>query len=292
MRKAFVKPSEMPQVRCDSLSLSHAKFIYAALKSSKGGIIFRVESCFNGRRFEYVAIRILYSVAMLGSAFTLVPLIYVYEARYLARHTVVDGRALEFTGTVAQSYAKHLWWLFLSVVTLFAYLPFVYGARNKWRISRTEVSDGLVRAGSGLKRDLTDLAVMNVFAFIIKWATLGLLRTPSEMLKIRFTMTHTVYSGEKVKFSGGGIRRLYKSGVLAAILRVLSLGISSIFEDYELEKWRAENTRLLTCEEAENDKLWNALGVLIKHKYVVIASVISLLALSVIAVALTLIFAL
>lgn len=234
----------------------------------------------------------MYRVAAFGSAFTLVPLIFVLESRYLARHTRVEGLSLEFAGTVAESYAKHLWWLFLSVITLFAYLPFVAGARNKWRVARTEITGGLLRSGSGLKRDLIDLAVMNVFALLVKVLSLWILRTPSEMLKIRFTMNRATYSGERVLFSGGNVKQLYRNGVIASLLRVFTVGISTIFEDYELEKWRAENTRLTVPEAEENDPLWRALEFFLARKYLTVAIIISTLALAVLVAAAVLIFTL
>lgn len=57
--------------------------------------------------------------------------------RWEAKHTVIDGRRLQFTGTGLGLLGRYLLWLLLTIVTLGIY-GFWFGiALKKWRIANT-----------------------------------------------------------------------------------------------------------------------------------------------------------
>lgn len=228
-------------------------------------------STFTGKRREFVALRIVDRIAKILSSFLLSPAVYVVEAKYIASHTYIDGYALEFKGTLFESYCRHALWFFLSVITLLIYVPFVSGARQKWTAERTFLKGGLIRAPSALMRETAELFTVNCFTFLINFLTLGILRVEALMIKSEFNAARTVYSARRVYFAGKKRTSVYVGALLSALLRLLTIGIYSVFEDFEIIKWRAQNSSFK--EQCSDDKRSRVLDFLLKHKYAIVCVV-------------------
>jgi len=54
-----------------------------------------------------------------------------------AKHTVIEGRRLEFTGTAAGLFGQWVKWLLLSIITIGIYSFWVNIKLKKWRTEHT-----------------------------------------------------------------------------------------------------------------------------------------------------------
>lgn len=95
------------------------------------------ESYFTGSTFSLVWLNIWTSMVTgitLGLAF---PFMLCKKQHWLAKHTFINGRQLQFTGTGMQLFANWIKWSLLTVVTLGFYAFFIQIAIKKWTVSHT-----------------------------------------------------------------------------------------------------------------------------------------------------------
>ena len=61
--------------------------------------------------------------------------------RWEARHTVINGRRLRFTGTAMQLFGNWIKWLLLTIITLGIYSFWLNIKLIKWKTKHTEFAD-------------------------------------------------------------------------------------------------------------------------------------------------------
>lgn len=89
---------------------------------------------FDGGAATYVGTAIL---ALLITVFTLgimYPFALVLLERWKAKHTLIEGRRLVFTGTGMGLFGNWIKWLLLSIITLGIYLFWVRPRLTKWKV--------------------------------------------------------------------------------------------------------------------------------------------------------------
>lgn len=78
----------------------------------------------------------LVTVITLGIAY---PFALVLLERWKAKHTIVRGKRLQFTGTGMGLFGNWLKWLFLCIITLGIYSFWVIPRLVKWKVENTEI---------------------------------------------------------------------------------------------------------------------------------------------------------
>ena len=61
--------------------------------------------------------------------------------RWEARHTVINGRRLQFTGTAIQLFGNWIKWLLLTIITFGIYSFWLSIKLKKWKTKHTEFAD-------------------------------------------------------------------------------------------------------------------------------------------------------
>lgn len=93
---------------------------------------------FDGGAATYLGtsiLAILVTVLTLGIAY---PYALVLRQRWQAKHTIVEGRRLQFTGTGIGLFGNWIKWLFLCIITLGIYGFWVAPRVTKWVVEHTE----------------------------------------------------------------------------------------------------------------------------------------------------------
>lgn len=96
-----------------------------------------MESKFTGRLIGLIGISIL---QMLLVAITLgigTPWAVCMKERWIAKHTIIDGKQLRFDGTGGQLFGKYIIWFLLTIVTLGIYSLWLTIKMKKWVVSHT-----------------------------------------------------------------------------------------------------------------------------------------------------------
>ena len=62
------------------------------------------------------------------------------KARWVARHTIIDGKQLTFVGTGGALFGKWIVWILLSFITLGIYMFWVVIAMQKWLTKNTHTA--------------------------------------------------------------------------------------------------------------------------------------------------------
>ena len=69
------------------------------------------------------------------------PYALVLKQRWIAKHTIVEGRRLRFTGTGIGLFGNWIKWLVLILVTLGIYSLWVIPRVNKWVVEHTDFEE-------------------------------------------------------------------------------------------------------------------------------------------------------
>lgn len=97
---------------------------------------------FDGGLADYLETAILaalLTVFTLGLAF---PWALCMNLSWRAKHTIVSGRRLEFTGTGGDLIGLWLKWIGLTIITLGIYLFWVSVSLERWIVEHTDFADG------------------------------------------------------------------------------------------------------------------------------------------------------
>ena len=79
------------------------------------------ESRFTGGLLGLIGINILQGLLIFLTFGLAAPWAICMKQRWIARHTVIDGRQLIFDGTGSQLFGNYIKWFFLTVITLGIY---------------------------------------------------------------------------------------------------------------------------------------------------------------------------
>lgn len=95
------------------------------------------DSYFTGGLTQLIGLRILgflVTVCTLGFAF---PWSYVIVYRWEAKHTIIDGKRLNFDGSAMQLFGNWVKWLLLTYVTLGIYGFWLSIKLRQWKVKHT-----------------------------------------------------------------------------------------------------------------------------------------------------------
>lgn len=94
-------------------------------------------SYFDGNSFQRFLWRTLGFLITICTAFIGLPWAMCLTYRWETKHTVIDGRRLEFDGKGIELFGRYLLWLLLTILTVFIFLVFLLVNIKKWKMMHT-----------------------------------------------------------------------------------------------------------------------------------------------------------
>ncbi len=185
---------------------------------------------------------VLVSLITLGFAF---PAMYCVVQRWVASHTYVDGKQMEFDGKGGQLLGKMIVWALLTIITLGIYL--LVKARIlmiAWVTSHThfvgEKNDSHPSKFDGKWYQLFGVRLLTGFVTVI---TLSFGMYWAHCYTERWYCKHRVIDGRKLYFDGKGIEYFGKM-LLWSLLTVVTLGIFSFWLAVKSRNWTVSHTHI------------------------------------------------
>ncbi len=96
-----------------------------------------MESKFTGGLLGLIGISILQGLLTVITLGIGAPWAICMKERWIAKHTIIDGRQLTFDGTGGQLFGKYIIWFLLTVITLGIYSFWLGINMKKWVVAHT-----------------------------------------------------------------------------------------------------------------------------------------------------------
>ena len=226
------------------------------------------ESYFDGGVFQWLGWKIL---GLLVTGLTL-GICYPFAVNWMysweAKHTVIDGRRLKFTGSAGGLFGTWIVCLLLTFVTLGIYYFWVPLKIRKWREANTFFEDEIptfdaeqrLRLGRASRFDggLMQYIGWNILGALVTLLTLGICYPWAVQMVYSWEQRHKVYCGRRCTFDGRAVG-LFGTWMLCLLLCLVTLGIYCFWVPLRIQKWKVKHTHLLAddtpVEEQESKEL-------------------------------------
>lgn len=215
------------------------------------------ESYFDGgvlQQFGWMLLGGLVTTVTLGICFPFA-VCWLYE--WEAKHTVIDGRRLRFTGTAGGLFGTWLLCIVLTIVTLGIYGFYVPLKIRRWRESNTFFEDELVAHDSVQKLKFEKASYFDggfwqlfgwrLLGVILTLVTLGICYPFAMKLTYSWEQRHKVYCRRRCTFDGTAMS-LLGTWLLCILLTIITLGIYSLWVILKIKKWQVKHTHLMADE--------------------------------------------
>lgn len=97
------------------------------------------ESKFTGGLLGLIGINILQSLIMFLTLGLAVPWAVCMKERWIAKHTILDGRQVYFDGTGGQLFGNYIKWFLLTIITLGIYGFWLDIKMKQWIVKHTHL---------------------------------------------------------------------------------------------------------------------------------------------------------
>ena len=226
------------------------------------------ESYFDGGVFQRLGWKIL---GYLVTGLTL-GICYPFAVNWMysweARHTVIGGRRLKFTGSAGGLFGTWMLCLLLCLVTLGIYYFWVPLKIRKWREANTFFEDEIPTfdAEQRLRREkasrfdggLMQYIGWNILGWLVTFFTLGICYPWAVQMVYSWEQRHKVYCGRRCTFDGRAVG-LFGTWMLCLLLCLVTFGIYSFWVPLRVHRWKVKHTHLLAddtpAEETESKEL-------------------------------------
>lgn len=226
------------------------------------------DSYFDGGVFELLGWKILgglVTVITLGICYPLaVNWLYSWEAK----HTVIEGRRLKFTGSAGGLFGTWIICILLSIITFGIYAFYVPIKIKRWREANTFFEDEILSfdAEQNLRKEKAsyfDGGFWQLFGWVllgvlITFFTAGICYPWAIKMIYSWEQRHKVYCKRRCTFDGTAMQ-LFGTWLLCMLLSVITLGIYTWWIPIKIKKWQIKHTHLLEnetpAEEQENKGL-------------------------------------
>lgn len=226
------------------------------------------ESYFDGgvlQRFGWSLLGGLVTSATFG---ILYPLAVCWLYEWEAKHTVIDGRRLKFTGSAGGLFGTWILCWFLMLITFGIYGFWVPLKIRKWRESNTFFEDEIPNfsAQQNLRKEkasyfdggLLQLIAWSLLGAVVTIFTVGICYPWAVQMQYSWEQRHKVYCKKRCTFDGTAIG-LFGTWMLCLLLAFVTLGIYCIWIPIKIKKWQIKHTHLLqdetSAEEQETKEL-------------------------------------
>ena len=95
------------------------------------------QSYFDGGLLGQIGIGLLSFIMILFTLGIATPWALCMKHRWVAKHTVIDGKRLEFDGTGGQLWGNFIKWLLLTIITIGIYSFWLYIKTQHWLTKHT-----------------------------------------------------------------------------------------------------------------------------------------------------------
>ncbi len=201
-------------------------------------------SYFDGRTWQLagrVVLAVFVSFITLGFAF---PWMLCMLQEWQAKHTVINGRRLQFNGTGGQLIGKFVLWWFLSFITFGIYGIWLGLGVKKWVVKHT-VFEEEPTTPSYFSGGAGGFFVIHAVSFWLTLFTLGLAKPWADRMVLVWETNHTHIGGETLTFVGRG-GGLFLKYLLLYILTPLTLGIYALLFPVQYMGWKVGNTKVIS----------------------------------------------
>lgn len=221
-----------------------------AVPAAQGG----GESYFDGGVFQWLGWKIL---GLLVTGLTL-GICYPFAVNWMysweAKHTVIDGRRLKFTGSAGGLFGTWILCLLLTFVTLGIYYFWVPLKIRKWREANTFFEDEIptfdaeqrLRRTNASRFDggLMQYIGWNILGWLVTLFTLGICYPWAVQMVYSWEQRHKVYCGRRCTFDGRAVG-LFGTWMLCLLLTFVTFGIYSFWVPLRVHRWKVRHTHLL-----------------------------------------------
>lgn len=190
------------------------------------------------QRIGYLLLSALVSAITLGIAY---PWMLCMLQRWKARHTVINGRRLKFTGRGHQLIGRYLLWVFLTLITLGIYGIWLGLGMKKWVVKHTVYADDDPGPDSYFSGGAGGYLGIHILCALLTMFTLGIGMAWANKMRMKWEAKHTHIGGSPLVFHGTG-GQLFLKYLLLVVLTPFTLGIYALFFPVSLLKWQAKNT--------------------------------------------------
>ena len=182
-----------------------------------------------------------------------------------AKHTVIEGRRLKFTGSAGGLLGTWIICILLSIITLGIYAFYVPIKIKRWREANTFFEDEIPSfdAEQNLRKEKAsyfDGGFWQLFGWellggLITFFTAGICYPWAIKMIYSWEQRHKVYCKRRCTFDGTAMQ-LFGTWLLCILLSVITFGIYTWWIPIKIKKWQIKHTHLLEndtpAEEQEN----------------------------------------
>lgn len=180
------------------------------------------------------------------------PWMRCWYQKWLASHTVINGKRMTFDGKGGDLFVKYIVWLLLSYLTCGIYGLWMAVALKKWISERTHFegepdNNSFFDGGVG---DYFVTSILSALAALVPFAGPAW----SKIIMTRWFIGHTVIDSRRLTFNGT-VGDLFIKFLLWGLLTTVTCGIFAWFMPVKYIKWETEHTLDENCTpEALNAK--------------------------------------
>ncbi len=226
------------------------------------------ESYFDGGVFQRLGWKILGSLVTGITLGICYPFAVCWLYAWEAKHTVIDGRRLKFTGSAGGLFGTWILCLLLSIVTCGIYAFYVPIKIRRWHESNTFFEDEIptfdaVQKLKGEKASRFDGGFWQLFGWellggFLTLCTVGICYPLAVKMVYSWEQRHKVYCKRRCTFDGTA-GSLFGTWIVCLLLTIVTIGIYSWWVPIRVKKWQIKHTHLLEndspAEEQENKGL-------------------------------------
>ena len=205
------------------------------------------DSYFDGGVFQLLGWKILgglVTVITLGICYPFaVNWLYSWEAK----HTVIEGRRLKFTGSAGGLFGTWIICILLSIITLGIYAFYVPIKIKRWREANTFFEDEIPSfdAEQNLRKEKASyfdggfwqLFGWELLGVLITFFTAGICYPWAIKMIYSWEQRHKVYCKRRCTFDGNAMQ-LFGTWLLCMFLSVITLGIYTWWIPIKIKKWQ------------------------------------------------------
>lgn len=209
------------------------------------------ESYFDGGVFQRLGWKIL-GALVTGMTFGICyPFAVCWLYDWEAKHTVIDGRRLKFTGTAGGLFGTWILCLLLSFVTCGIYALYIPIKLRRWREGNTFFEDEITSYDSvqklkSQKASYFDGGFWQLFGWeLLGWlvtvCTAGICYPWAVQMVYSWQQRHKVYCKKRCIFDGTAIS-LFGTWILCMLLALVTCGIYTFWIPIKIKKWQIKHT--------------------------------------------------